>query len=436
MRQVKGDMTRLVNVDRNTPMLLPPDLREWVSNDDLAHFIVDALGVLDLSSARLNERGTGDRQYPPGMMLGLLIYCYAQGIFRSRQIQRATYQNVSVRYLAGNTHPDHDTIAKFRRENALLIRSAFVQLLRLAQAAGLLKLGAIALDGTKMEAAASKRQNLTYEQLQARIGQLEEQVKGLLRQAEAVDQDPHAAEELPAMLADAQERRTRLLAAKAELEEQALERHRRRERERDQAPPQCKRPPLDPKPCSKDRINLSDKDSTLQRTGTGYIQGYNAQWAMSVESGLIVGADVVRDANDRHQLQPMVHQTINNVGTPAHVLVDTGYENIVEMRALEAAGITVLCPPQPSGNANPLRQKGRWRRASKAYREQMRHRLEEAAGKALYRLRKITIEPGFGIVKSALGFVRLSMRGLEKAKSEWQLISLAFNCRRMAARWP
>src|SRR6185312_753824 len=255
MRQVKGDMTRLVNVDRNTPMQLPPDLREWVSNDDLAHFIVDALGVLDLSSARLNERGTGDRQYPPGMMLGLLIYCYAQGIFRSRQIQRATYQNVSVRYLAGNTHPDHDTIAKFRRENALLIRSAFVQLLRLAQAAGLLKLGAIALDGTKMEAAASKRQNLTYEQLQARIGQLEEQVKGLLRQAEAVDQDPHAAEELPAMLADAQERRTRLLAAKAELEEQALERHRRRERERDQAPPQCKRPPLDPKPCSKDRIN-------------------------------------------------------------------------------------------------------------------------------------------------------------------------------------
>jgi hypothetical protein len=188
-------------------------------------------------------------------------------------------------------------------------------------------------------------------------------------------------------------------------------------------------------PRPKDRINLSDSQSDLQRARTGYIQGYNAQWALSVESGLIVGADVARDANDRRQLQPMIEQTINNVGTPRQVLVDTGYENVVEMTALEAAGITVLCPAQPSGNANPLRQKGRWRRASKAYREQMRQRLGEAAGKALYRLRKITIEPGFGIVKSAMGFARFSLRGLDKVKNEWQLVSLAFNCPRMALRW-
>jgi hypothetical protein len=164
-------------------------------------------------------------------------------------------------------------------------------------------------------------------------------------------------------------------------------------------------------PRPKDRINLSDSQSDLQRTRTGYIQGYNAQWAMSVESGITVGADVVRDANDRRQLQPMVEQTVNNVGTPMQVLVDTGYENIVEMTALEAAGITVLCPPQPSGNANPLRQKGRWRRASKAYREQMRQRLEEAAGKALYRLRKITIEPGFGNRQIGAGLCPLQAPG-------------------------
>lgn len=144
---------RLVNVDRNTPMLLPPDLREWVRDDDLVHFVIDALSVLDVSSARLNERGTGNEQYPPSVMLGLPIYCYAQGSFSSRQIERATYQNISVRYLAGNTHPDHDTVAKFRRENAALIRSAFVHLLRLAQASGLLCLGAIALDGTKIAVA-------------------------------------------------------------------------------------------------------------------------------------------------------------------------------------------------------------------------------------------------------------------------------------------
>jgi transposase len=426
-------MTRFVNVDRQTPMLLPPDLRDWVQTDDLVHFIVDALAVLDLSSARLNPRGTGDRQYPPGMMLGLLIYCYARGAFSSRQIERETYQNLSVRYLSGDTHPDHDTIAKFRRENAPLIRSAFVQLLRLAQETGLLKLGAIALDGTKMGAAASKRRNLTYEQLQAQIGQLEERVNGLLEQAETADQAPNDGEEPPAPLADAKERRARLLAAKAQLEEQALKRRQQWEQDRQQLPPGCRRGPLPAQPKAEERINLTDKDSTLQRARAGYIQGYNAQWAMSVESGLIVGADVVVDGNDRRQLKPMIEQVIQNAGRPADVLVDTAYENIAPMSALEAQGIRVLCPPQPSGNAKKdgAEDKSPWRRASKAYRQQMRQRLEEPAGKALYRLRKITIEPGFGIVKSVLGFAGFSLRGLEKVKNEWQLMSLAFNCRRM-----
>jgi transposase len=153
--------TRFVNIDRDTPMLLPPDLREWVQQDDLVHFVVEALALLDVSTASVNHRGTGSEQYPPGMMLGLLIYSYAQGLFSSRQIERATYQNLSVRYLAANTHPDHDTIAKFRRDNGGLIRSAFVQLLQLAQAAGLVRLGAIALDGTKIGAATNKRPNLT-----------------------------------------------------------------------------------------------------------------------------------------------------------------------------------------------------------------------------------------------------------------------------------
>lgn len=194
--------TRLVNIDRNTPMLLPPDLRDWVREDDLVHFVIDALTVLDVSAARLNQRGTGDEQYPPSMMLGLLIYCYAQGIFSSRQIERASHQNVSVRYLTGNTHPDHDTVAKFRRENAALIRSAFVQLLRLAQASGLLGLGAVALDGTKIGAAATKRRNMTYEQLQAQIGELNAKVEGFLERAEAADQSDGVSEQLPTELAN------------------------------------------------------------------------------------------------------------------------------------------------------------------------------------------------------------------------------------------
>jgi transposase len=429
--------TRFVNIDRDTPMLLPSDLREWVQHDDLVHFVVDALELLDVSSASVNNRGTGSEQYPPGMMLGLLVYGYAQGLFSSRQLERATYQNLSVRYLAANTHPDHDTIAKFRRENAVLIRSAFVQLLQLAQAAGLVRLGAIALDGTKVGAATSKRQNLTYAQLQAEIGQWDTQVAALLERAETADQSGETGGELPEELAQAQQRRARLLAAKAQLEQQALARHQQREAERDQAPPGGKRSRLEPQPKAQDRINLTDADSSLTRTRTGFIQGYNAQLAVSVDSGLIVAADVVRDTSDIKQLQPMVGQVIDHLGVPAQVLVDTGYENVPQIQAVEAAHPTiVLCPPARSGNANPAtRFKRPWRQRSKALREQMRQRLLTPAGKALYGLRKITVEPAIGIIKAALGFRNFRLRGLAKVRTEWILMSLAFNCRRLALRW-
>jgi transposase len=424
---------RLVNIDRNTPMLLPPDLRDWVREDDLVHFVIDALTVLDVSAARLNQRGTGDEQYPPSMMLGLLIYCYAQGIFSSRQIERATHQNVSVRYLTGNTHPDHDTLAKFRRENAALIRSAFVQLLRLAQASGLLHLGVVALDGTKIGAAAAKRRTMTYQQLQAQIGELNAKVEGLLERAEAADRSGGSDEQLPTELAKARERRARLIAAKAELEEQARQRYQQREQQRQQAPPGCRRSRLNPQPRKDDRINLSDCESALTRTRSGFIQGYNGQWAMNVESGLIVAADVVRDTNDRQQLQPMVEKVLQNVGTPTHVLVDTDYENVFQIATVESTtGVTVLCPPRRSDDAKPQAKTKRWRRASKAYREQMRQRLSTVAGKAMYRLRQSTVEPGFGIIKAALGFRCFRLRGLENVRTEWSLISLAFNCRRLA----
>jgi len=427
--------TRLINVDRNTPMLLPPDLRDWVREDDLVHFVIDALAILDVSAARLNQRGTGNEQYPPSMMLGLLIYCYAQGMYSSRQIERATHQNICVRYLTGNTHPDHDTVAKFRRENAALIRSAFVQLLRLAQGSGLLRLGAVALDGTKIAAAAAKRQNVTYEQLQAEIGELNAKVEGLLERAEVADQNGGGDEQLPTELAKAQERRARLMAANAELEEQARQRYQQREQQREQAPPGCRRSRLNAQPRKEDRVNLTDSESSLTRTRSGFIQGYNAQWAMSVEDGLIVAADVVRDTNDRQQLQPMVEEVIQNVGTPTHVLVDTDYENVFQLVTVEATtGITVFCPPRRDDDAKPQIKQKRWRRVSKAYREQMRQRLSTVAGKTMYRLRQCTVEPGFGIIKAALGFRGFRLRGLENVRTEWSLISLAFNCRRLALR--
>jgi transposase len=172
--------TRFVNVDWETPMLLPPDLREWVQEDDLAHFIREAIAVVDLSTAAVNERGTGHRQYPPGMMLAVLIYCYSHGLLSSRQIEQATYQHVAVRFLSGDTHPDHDTINEFRRQNQKLIHSVFVQVLQLAQSMGLLRLGTLALDGTKVKSAASKRHTKAAQELEVALAEVEARVAQLL----------------------------------------------------------------------------------------------------------------------------------------------------------------------------------------------------------------------------------------------------------------
>ncbi len=432
--------SRFVNIDRNTPMFLPPDLREWVQQDDLVHFLVDALALMDFSSASVDARGTGSEQYPPAMMLGLLIYCYANGLFSSRQIERATYQNLSVRYLAANTHPDHDTVAKFRRENDALLRQVFVQLLQLARQAGLLKLGILALDGTKLQANATKRKTLTAAQVEAQLKGLDQQVAKLLHQAEVADQQGQSVEELPAELADAQKRRARLLAAKAHLEQQAQARYQHREAQRQESPPGDKPRRFPPQPRVQDTINPTDPDSTLTPTAQGrYIQGYNAQVMVSAQGcGLIVAADVVRDTNDKQQLEPMTRQAVKNLGqAPAHVLVDTGYENLRQLLAVEKDhGLEVLGPltADPQGQ-EPVASRSPWRRWCKAKRAELRMRLQTAQARARYALRRITVEPAIGIIKSALGFQRFGLRGLQKVKTEWLLVSLAFNCRRLATRW-
>ena len=432
-----GMSCRFVNIDRETPMLLPPDLREWVQEDDLVHFLVDAMAVLDFSCAAINTRGTGSAQYPPGMMLAVLVYCYANGIFSSRQIERATYQHLSVRYLAANTHPDHDTIAKFRRDNSALLRAAFVQLLQLAREAGLLKVGVVALDGTKLEANAAKRKTLTAAQVQAELNRIDEQVSELLQRAETADQTSQTEGQLPKDLVDARARRDRLLRAKAELEEQARVRHVAREEQRRDRPPGDKPRRVSAEPQPNDTINPTDPDSTLTPTAhRRYVQGYNSQVVVSSEGlSLIVAANVVRDTNDIQQLKPMLQQTVDNLKVkPQQVLVDTGYQNIRQIIAVEEQhGTEVICPPARSANArDEVTGRSLWRRQSKAKREQLRIRLKTPAGRSLYRLRGITVEPAIGIIKNVMGFVRFNLRGLEKVKTEWQLVTLAFNCRRLA----
>lgn len=439
---------RLVNIDRDTPLLLPPDLRDWVERDDLAHFLIDALEVLDLSGAVLNVRGSGSEQYPPGMMLVVLIYCYAQGIFSSRQIERATYQHVSVRYLAGDTHPDHDTVAKFRRENEGLLKGVFVQLLRLAKASGLLQLGAIAIDGTKLKAAAGKRHTKSHGQIEEELKELNAQVSQLLEKAAAADQSAAPAQELPGELAEAQARRARLRWAKAELERQAQEHHEGREQVRAAeaargVPPRGQVKAVASGPRSSDRINPSDPQSVLLPSPqkNGFIQGYNAQLALSVGGAgsgvsLIVAAEVVRETNDLRQLEPMSQAAVENLqAIPRTVLVDTGYDNTRQILEVEARyGLRVLCPPARSARAQEGHvSRYRWDRQRHQARQAMRARFQHPETQALYARRQTSIEPAIGIVKNAMGFSRFRLRGLQKVRLEWTLVSLAFNCRRLAA---
>jgi len=260
-------------------MLLPLDLREWVRGDDLAHFIVEAVEGLDTGSAAINQRGSGSEQFPPAMMMGLLLYCYAQGIFSSRRIEAATYSHLSVRYLAGNTHPDHDTIATFRRVNKELVRASFVRVLELARELGLLRVGMVAVDGTKLWANASKGATLSTIQPEEQIGFLEREVDELLGKAEVA----HARESddggtLPRELADRGQQRAKLQAARLALKEKAEQRAQAAAQERARAEREgCERPrpqPAQVRP--NDTVNTTDMQSALQPTAReGFIQGYN-----------------------------------------------------------------------------------------------------------------------------------------------------------------
>src|SRR6267378_7749811 len=259
---------RFVEVDRNTPMLLPADLREWVPEDDLVHFVIEAVKTLPSGEFVVNERGTGYAQYPPSMMLALLIYCYANGIFSSRRIERATYRDVAVRYLTADTHPDHDTICAFRRNNLEAVATAFVDVLELARELQLVQVGVVSIDGTHIKASAAKDKNLTYERAQQLRTQLKQDVEQLLQEAEQADQKDEDPQKLPEEIARREKLLQKMETACAQIEARAQVRaeaeradYERRLAEREQRDFWRKGPK--PKPPEKEagpseQINLTD----------------------------------------------------------------------------------------------------------------------------------------------------------------------------------
>jgi transposase len=451
---------RFVTVDHDTPLLLPPDIRDWVGADHMVHFVMDAVGQLDLSGARVNERGTGDKQYPPGMMLGLLIYSYATGVFSSRQIERTTQENVAVRLLCADTHPDHDTLCAFRRENGALLSRSFAQVLEMAARCGVLKVGGItvAIDGTKVLATASKHAAVSYQHAGERMRELELEIDELLRKAEQADSTPlEDGLSIPEEVQRRQERKALLAKARAEMEARAYARAQaeqaqyeqtkaRRDKEREQGKkPKGRDPqPPDPTPGPKDQYNFTDPESRMMKAGSGehFEQCYNAQAAVEVQSRLIVGERVSNAANDKQQLVPSLQAVAAQAGPVTQVLIDSGFfceqaiGRIERGEAGQPAGVQVLAALKRERHGRSVAQLEKREDsppppADALFSEQMAHRVATRAGRARYKLRQQTVEPVFGIIKEALGFRRFSLRGQAKASLEWTLVSLAYNLKRL-----
>lgn len=449
---------RFVNVDRSTPMLLPCDLREWVQPEHIVHFIVEAVEQISLAHFQVNERGTGDRQYPPAMMLALLIYCYATGRSGSRTIEAATYSDVAVRYICGNEHPDHSSICEFRRANQTGIEAAFVQVLQMAQELKLLRVGTISIDGTKLLANASKHAAVSYGRAGEMIEQLQLEVKELLAKAEAADaQEQSAGLDIPAELARREKRLAALKEARRVIEARAQQhaaakqseyeaKLAERQGERDQGnKPKGKDPqPPSAEPEAKAQYNFTDPESRIMKAGSSghFEQAYNAQAAVE-QNMLIVGAQLSQAPNDKEQLNPTLATVPPQLQPEIKtVLVDSGYYSEAAVQTAEQkpdgtpTGVTVYAAVErlrhhrtvedliPKNELDPPV-------AEATAKERMAHRLKTKAGRELYKLRKQTVEPVFGIIKEAMGFRRFRLRGRERVSLEWTLVCLSYNLKRM-----
>ena len=353
-------MSNFRPIDRDTGFLMPPSVDEWLPQRHLARFVVEVIAGLDLRAMTGSYRGSGEASYHPGLLLGILIYGYATGVFSSRKLERATFDSVAFRFIAANEHPDHDTIAAFRRRFLKQIEELFVQVLVLAREMGVLKMGTVALDGTKIHANASRHSALSYEHAGKIEAQLQAEVAELMAKAEAADQaDIPDGMSIPDELARREERLARLAEARAKIEARAKERF-----EREQADHQAKlaardakqghrqeagrQPPQPPvaRPLPTDQINLTDEESRIMPVaGGGFEQCYNAQAAVAAGSLLVVAADVVQAPNDKQQLMPMLDKIAHlpdALGKPDTLLADNGYFSEANVQACVAARIEPL----------------------------------------------------------------------------------------------
>ena len=441
-----------INSNRKQAYLLPPSIDEWLPKGHLARFIIEVTDQLDLSTIHKQYTGNGGSMpYDPKVLLSLLFYGYATGVFSSRKIERATYDSVAFRYIAANTHPDHDTIATFRKRFLPQLESLFVQILLIAQSAGFLKVGKVSLDGTKVKANASKHKALSYAHADKLQKQLEAEVKTLMQKAnEADDSDDNDGMDIPDEIARREDRLEVIKEAKAKIEQRARERYEREKalygekikkrkakekltgkKPRGKTP---KPPNKEPKP--KDQISLTDEESRIMKTsGGGFDQCYNAQASVEHDSRLIVHQHITQSGNDKQEIAPTLKWFVRYPRLkPPAMLADAGYFSEANVQHCENEGIAPYISFGKEQHNQPLEK--RFKKEDPLPEnptsiEKMKHRLQSKEGKAIYAQRKSTVEPVFGIIKHIMGFRQFMLRGFEKVKGEWNLVCIAYNLKRL-----
>ena len=452
------------NCNLDQAFLLPPSLQDWLPEGHLARFVAEVVETLDLSGiyAPYEEGdGRGLAAYDPRMMVRLLIYGYCRGVASSRRIERATHEDVAFRYWAADEHPDHDTIADFRKEHLANLSELFVQVLRLCQQAGLVKLGHVALDGTKIKANASQHKAMSYGRMEEAEKKLQAEVEALLAEAARLDAEEDGkygkgrrGDELPPELARRESRLAKIREAKAALEQEAreaakqkqaeveaqLQEREKQEQERGRKfggrPPQVPDPErAQPKPEA--QRNFTDPESRIMKDGATkeFVQAYNAQAGVDSHAQVIVAAEVTQEVNDKKQLVPMLEQVKVVTGSkPQQVTADSGYFSEAQVTDRRLEGIDLLVAPdrQKHGEQVPLATgppvgspPGLSPTPSPA--QAMRSKLHTPQGRAVYKMRKAVVEPVFGQIKEQRGFRRFLLRGLANVTAEWKLVCTTHN---------
>jgi transposase len=428
--------------------LLPPSPLDWLPEGHLARFILDLVKELDLTKiyAHYEKELRGYPPHHPQMMVALLLYGYCVGVPSSRKIERKTHEDVAFRVISGGEHPDHTRVSEFRRIHLKALAEVFVQVLKLCQKAGLVKLGVVALDGTKVKANASKHKAMSYDRMQKEEQRLGEKVAELLAAAEKVDAAEDAeygtgrkGDELPAELQRAQDRLKKIREAKAALEAEAKQRNEEEAaaKDRDDPPPGPRETPLpkhkvphtaEGKPTDKAQRNFTDPESRIMKTGDGYVQGYNCQAMVDAAHQIIVAEAVTNQPPDPEHLVPMLVKTVDNCGaTPEKLVADAGYLSDNNVCESHKWGIDpYIATGRQHHDETPPVIRGR-PPSDLTVKEAMARKLATKAGKAVYSRRKVIVEPVFGQIKEARGLRRFLLRGLQKVRGEWSLITLTHN---------